>query len=478
MDILSVLEMYNYDKFTIQNFGLSSAILMENAGKSSADFIRQKIKPKSKILVFCLSGNNSGDGFVVARWLFNYHHLVNIFFLGNLSKMSLETKNNYLLCQKLEIPFLSDLKEDFTKYDVLIDSLLGIGFKGNLEAKIADLVRKINESKKLVFSLDLPSGLNIENGQTNLAVKASYTLAISNYKYGHFLGQGKDYCGNLHKVNIGIPFSLLNDEKPKAKLFSSPVFPKRSASFHKNKYGSLAMVAGSKGFVGAAVLSCRAALKSGVGLLELYSLDEQIYPILASFSPEIMVKEFFYDSLFHNDLLCVGCGFGKNNKAQDFLEKILSEWDKPLILDADALSILATKRNLLKNLSNVLLTPHIGEFCRLANLQKEELLANPLKHLKDFVEEYNCKVFLKSATSVYYEKGEYFYFQVKGNDALAKGGSGDILAGVCSGFMAQGMPAKDAILSASYLIGQKAELLSKKQKSFSILPSDILNNLF
>ena len=466
MFVLSREEMYAIDKYTIENIGIPGQELMENAGKECSKFINDLILPESKIAIFCGSGNNGGDGFVVARYLHNWKHLSKIFLMGSTDKMSPETLINFNRCKELGIS-----------------------------------INKINESEKTIVAIDIASGIDANTGQAKNAIKAYFTLTMAAMKYGQLLGEGRKKSSEILVIDIGIPGDVFLQFPLKGKLatYDNVVFPYRSRFSHKGNYGKVGIIAGSPGFTGAAILASKAALRAGAGMITLFHLqgletifENQLLEIMTYIIPKLPfgkgeksnllesegLSEFF-NKLNSMDVLLIGPGIGISKEMYDLLDQITVFWNKPLILDADALNIIADNKNILENISGkqVILTPHIGEFARLCDVTTEDILLDPLRYLQNFVAKYKCNVLLKSATSIYCGKTG-FIFDTTGNDGLSTGGSGDVLAGIITSFAGQQLSLKNAAVSASFLMGETAEKLAEIRKPASIIPSDIIENIF
>ncbi len=267
------------------------------------------------------------------------------------------------------------------------------------------------------------------------------------------------------------------------------LFPYRSRFSHKGNYGRVGIIAGSPGFTGAAILASKAALRSGAGMITLFHplgletiFENQLLEVMTFTIPLPHFKEDteeFVNKLNSMDILLIGPGIGRSEEMVELIIKITKSWNKPLILDADALNIISDNKKILDDIAGkqVLLTPHIGEFARLCDATIDEIAKNTLRSLQDFVEKYKCNVLLKSATSIYCDEIE-IVFDITGNDGLSTGGSGDVLAGIIASFVGQQLSLKDAAISASYLMGETAEKLAEIRKPASIIPSDIIENIF
>jgi NAD(P)H-hydrate epimerase len=503
MFVLSREEMYAIDKYTIENIGIPGQELMENAGKECSKFINDLILPESKIAIFCGSGNNGGDGFVVARYLHNWKHLSKIFLMGSTDKMSPETLINFNRCKELGISINKIEKEpdDLNDFDLIIDAIFGVGLKGEIKGWQANVINKINESEKTIVAIDIASGIDANTGQAKNAIKAYFTLTMAAMKYGQLLGEGRKKSSEILVIDIGIPGDVFLQFPLKGKLatYDNVVFPYRSRFSHKGNYGKVGIIAGSPGFTGAAILASKAALRAGAGMITLFHLqgletifENQLLEIMTYIIPKLPfgkgeksnllesegLSEFF-NKLNSMDVLLIGPGIGISKEMYDLLDQITVFWNKPLILDADALNIIADNKNILENISGkqVILTPHIGEFARLCDVTTEDILLDPLRYLQNFVAKYKCNVLLKSATSIYCGKTG-FIFDTTGNDGLSTGGSGDVLAGIITSFAGQQLSLKNAAVSASFLMGETAEKLAEIRKPASIIPSDIIENIF
>lgn len=493
--------MKRLDTKAITEFGIPARILMENAGKGCADLLGRLFTDflKQGVVVLCGPGNNGGDGYVIARWLSMYGFPVFIIKVGE-GKSSPETLANLSLCQKLgTIEFLEPSDENYAEFSetflaqagVIIDAIYGIGFKGSLQGEIAELIIDVNLTPAVKVAIDISSGVNADTGAAELAFQANVTMAIESFKFGHFIGRGKEFSGLVKVIPIGIPEVLWEDETA-ALLMSDDTasLPLRNRFAHKGDYGRIAVFAGSPGLTGAAFMASTAALKAGAGLVtifchpaDMHYFDNKPYEVMVRTSPldaSGNLDEQALDSVLKSfDTILFGPGCGVSDYTYQILKYITEHWDKPAVIDADGLNVLSQHPDLLKKLAGkpFILTPHWGEFCRLAKIDRQELEDDCLSALKNFVEAYHLNVLLKSHTSIYYDK-KVVYVNTSGNDGLATGGSGDILAGLIAGFLAQNLDLHLAAGSAAYYLGRIAEKMAEIQAAFSVTPTDILNNIF
>lgn len=506
MYILSPQEMTAIDRHTINEYKIPGKLLMELAGKGCFEELRKILPAEAYVAVLCGKGNNGGDGLVIARWLHNYGYKSIIFLAGDVDRMSAETKDNYILADRLKIPIIQiktvkewqkakqryfDSQNDdhlsgSVKFTAYIDALFGIGFKGTLPPLIDDIITTVNQLPGLKLAIDISSGLNAANGQTEKAFYADYTYTMAAPKYGHIFGKGKDYSGKVEIIDIGVPCTVWQEVTPKIRLSDEKYIPlpQRFSSAHKGHFGKIAVIAGSQGYTGAAVLACRAALKSGAGLLTLFH-PHGLETIFESSLTEIMTysldenKDKMDELLDPFDVILIGPGLGLSQQAVDLVDFVSSYWQKPIVYDADALNILSQNREWLNRLKDkpAILTPHIGEFSRLAGIETKDILQSPAEQLSAFTEKHCCSLLLKSSYRIYADENNMI-IDCSGNDGLATGGSGDVLAGIIAGLLGQKASPRDASVSASILMGTTAESCSKLYETRAITPSLIIDNLF
>lgn len=498
---LSSAQMKRIDQRAIHEFGLPARILMENAGKGCADFLLEQFPEacKGKVIILHGSGNNSGDGFVIARYLAIAGVDIALFKLQD-GSFSPESQANYQLCEKLGI-ISFDLSESYElewlsrhldPASMIIDAVFGIGFKGELNPRPSEVFGKVATCKALRIAIDIPSGINADTGTGDDAFPADLTLCIHAPKQGSLLHVGKQKSGTLHIIPIGIPCSYDLAENPTIWIHEScHETPMRFSSAHKGMYGRVLVIGGSAGYLGSVAMASRAALRAGAGFVNLLS-RKTLEAFYCSNPAEIMfipIPETEQNALSDSaqllpilnkaDSILIGPGLGLDAFAKQLLEIVLQNTKVPTIIDADALRLIAGNAKLRKHLkkSNILLTPHYAEFCALAGVAMPELLNNILLCLSNFVAKYKAQVLLKGDSTLYQDSTRA-YLNTSGNDGLATGGSGDVLGGIIASFAAQGMQLSKAAINASYLMGKTAEQLAQKRATPSILPTDIIENLF
>ena len=499
--VLSSAQMKAMDKRTIKELGFPARILMENAGNACADYLISSYPEilKEKVIILHACGNNSGDGFVIARRLFLAG--INVICVKvHDTSFTAESKLNYELCEKLQIPMLDyTMQTDSDDWMILcsetymlIDAVYGIGFRGDLSSLLKEVFGLANLFCKVRIAIDIPSGVNADTGVCDeSAFSATETLCIHCPKFGHLLNAGREYSGKLTTINIGIPPSYHNSIYQYLMDEDIIEYPTRFSQANKGTYGRVLVIGGSRGYSGSVIMASKAVLRSGAGYCLLMSRPE-MEPHYYNISPEIMFRpvpedentglpsgEKLQEILKTVDSVVIGCGMGLDNYALTLLQFVLQYFPWPIVVDADAIRLIADNTGLQKYLKqdNIVLTPHLGEFSRLCGRPVDAIAADTVGELTGFVKKTKAQILLKNYTTVFCNRYG-LAFSTTGNDGLATGGSGDVLAGIIGSFAAQGLDIYVAAINASYLMGKTAEFLATKRATPSIIPSDIIDNLF
>jgi len=484
--VVSSDEMKNSEAFTMQQKGMTNLDLMEEAGISIADIIIKRFKEK-RILVVCGLGNNGGDGFVVARKLLEKNFLVETYAVKGTGSKERE-KNKGLFTGKIHNKFPND------KYDIIIDALFGIGLSRNVENEFYETIIKINESNAYVISIDIPSGINADNGLIlNIAVQADLTIALGFYKNGHFLNYGLDYSGELIVENVGIFPSVTKSSIILEEKEIKDFFPKRERNVHKGSFGKATIIAGSKELIGASAISFSAlcALKMGCGYAQL-AIPKSLY---SNFALNVLENTYFllkdkngnlvFDKkslnkiMASSDAISIGMGLGVSRDIYKTIEYLLKNYSKTLIIDADGINSLAMYGlDILKiKKCDVIITPHIKEFSRISEKDVEEIKQKGIQIARDFAYTYNLTVVLKSAVTIIASPSDT-YINITGNSGLAKAGSGDVLSGILVGLASWSKETFKMAAVASYILGKAAEnALGNYQSEYTLVASDVINTI-
>ncbi|MDE7082266.1 MAG: NAD(P)H-hydrate dehydratase [Clostridia bacterium] len=465
--VLSNAQMRLSDAYTMEENGVLSSVLMRRAGVALADEAENTAKNLKidEILVVCGTGNNGGDGYVCAQELLERGFNVAVYAIGG--KFSADCEREKRAYKGRYLPHICG--------SIVIDCIFGTGLCREVAGEIKTLIDEINSFGAYVISADIPSGLSGDNGKVlGAAIKADKTVAIAEYKLGHFLNDGLDYCGELVKKDIGI---FLPPSESFAEIYDdndlSEFYGRRRRNSHKGTYGTANLIAGSNKYLGAAALSLQSALKSGCGIVKLTTVEEVKLALAAKYPQAI-----YSEADLTANAIAVGMGCGVSQELYDKIKILLSEYEGALLIDADGLNSVAKYGvEVLKHKKCALvITPHIKEFSRLTKKSLEEITSDPVTVAKAFAKEYGVTLVLKSATTVITD-GNKTVINARGSTALAKGGSGDILAGFFCGTLARGLAPFDAAVCATYTLGLSAEISLEERTDFCATAYDIIKNI-
>ncbi len=479
------------DQYTIEHEPIASIDLMERA----ADVLLQAIinrfpERNTKFIVFAGPGNNGGDALALTRRLkeLNYEVQVHLYHYGKLAKdcsinkERLQTLYSSIIYEHVSTAFFPEISAS----TVIIDGLFGSGLNRPLTDFYADIVEFINNQNNQVVAIDVPSGLNADtcNTEANPIVRADYTFSFQFPKLAFFYDENEAYMGRWSILDIQLHSEGINQEKTDYYYLQKKniLLHQRKRFSHKGTYGHLALLAGSKGMAGAAILSAQAAQRSGVGLVTVYG-EEDNRIIMQSTVPEAMyvadLSEKSITNLKRNDKItavAVGPGLGQSDETIHLLRHLFKNLKKSLVLDADALNIVAQNPDLWKLIpSNSIITPHPKEFERLFGkmASSEEML----KKAQEKAVEHRIIIVLKGAhTRIITSEGKVF-FNSTGNAGMATGGSGDVLTGIIGALLAQNYQAEEATKIAVYLHGLAADITLKVESEESMVASDIIKNI-
>ena len=484
--ILSATQIRKADQYTIKHEPVASIDLMERAAKAFCkQFTSDFPNPKESILIFCGPGNNGGDGLAIARILSSKKYRVTIFYLDSKNYSTDFTKNfnrlkkAYKISVKKDIPLIQ-------KKSIIIDALFGSGLNQPLNGIAKELVSQINSSRATVVSVDIPSGLFADIPSRGTMIRANKVYTFQFPKLSFFFPSNGTCIPDFNVMEIGLSPDIIEKEKTnfyltEKKDIALKIKPRPKFS-HKGMYGHALIIAGSEGKIGAAVLSAKAALRAGCGLLTVH-VPKCGVKILQTAFPEAMCSIDLhtthltkFPSTNNSDAIAIGPGIGTHKETVQAFRSFLKEKQKPIIVDADGLNILATNKDLLPLLPNgSILTPHPKEFERLAGKWKND--PEKLELLKQFSKKYKVITVLKGAnTAVCNINGEIF-FNPTGNPGMATAGSGDTLTGILCGLLAQDFSPFDTALIGVFLHGLAGDIALGEQSEESLIASDITNNL-
>lgn len=511
--ILTAAQMKSCDAYTIETIGIPSRVLMERAAHCAVEVLlaRPDTFPAGTVLLLCGSGNNGGDGFAMARFLTeDFGWPCRILYAGRLAddgtpdatRMSPECRRQYELATAAGIPVLPATAVETALQGVtaVVDAVFGIGLDRPVAGEIARLLTAVAESGLPVLAVDIPSGIHADNGSVmGVFLPSAVTVTMQALKAGLLLYPGADACGEIVVAELGI--SLAPVDRPWGYLADEDllrrVLPPRARRSHKGTYGRLALLCGSEGMSGAAVLATRAALRCGAGLAE--TLTPAVNrPILQATVPEAIVtirtSEAMVKALRNADGAVMGCGLGADHLAREVLrtalEALPADSSAPLVLDADGLNLLAAEPTLwdtpllVSPHKKVVITPHPAEMARLCGISVVEILQDLPRVAADFAREKGVTVVLKDAHTVIVSPEGDLYVCAAGNAGLAKGGSGDALAGVIGALLiqnrhrlGQGITVAEVAAAGVCLHAAAADRAAADLGEYGMLTTDVIERI-
>jgi len=487
MKVLGAEQIRAADRYTIKHEPIKSIDLMERAAEAFVLWFIGRYPVTSSIVVVCGTGNNGGDGLAIARILTSKGFNFQIVIVGDAKKSSKNFSIN-LKRANGEVPiidFHSDLP--FKSYDIVIDGIFGSGLNRPADGVPAAAIQKINEAEAEIIAIDIPSGLACDSKMGGGAiVKANTTVSFQVPKLSFLLPETGSYVNDWHVVDIGLnekfiaetdsPYEALNPAFIRSKLEKRPKF------FHKGDAGRALLVSGSLGKMGAAILASKACLKAGIGLLTVHC-PKSGNSILQTTVPEAMLDLDSADNFISEtkpiesyDIIGIGPGIGMHESTGDALRRYIEIAKTPMVIDADGLNILSENPEMLHRLPiNSILTPHPGEFQRLAGPWSDDFERLSIQGY--FSKKYNVILVLKNAhTSITSPDGQV-YFNTTGNQGMATAGTGDVLTGIITALVGQGYSPLNSALLGVYVHGLSADLAKKTLTEYSITASDIINHL-
>ena len=503
MKLATAAEMRELDRRTIEEYGIPGIVLMENAGRAVVSAIAHEWGPVEgkRYVIFCGKGNNGGDGLVIARRLHNMGAKVSVRLFSGDMKGDAGINLNAARNMGIEIaPVSRDLSEENTlaaHADVVIDAIFGTGLSSEVGEPHAGVMKMINSTARKVVAVDVPSGINSDDGKVmGVAVHADMTVTFGLPKRGLYLYPGAQAAGTIKTAEIGIPRAAIGNSAIGANLLTAAhvrgLLPKREPDSHKGTYGHLLIIAGSVGKTGAAVLAARAALRSGAGLVTLAVpeslndiFEEKLTEEMTVPLPETDERSLSYaaldgilELLEGKTAVAIGPGISRNAHTGRLVRELLPKLNIPAVLDADALNILSEDETPLDSMTvPVILTPHPGEAGRLLGVPAVEVQMERPSSAAALAKAHNCTVVLKGARTLVASPDGSFYVNPTGNPGMATAGTGDVLTGVISSFLAQGLKAHDAALIGVYAHGYAGDRAMDVKGYAGLIAGDIIEAL-
>ena len=494
MKILTTQQIREADAYTITNEPVSSTELMERAATACAQWIKEHFEGNRNYTIFCGTGNNGGDGLVIARHLLLDNNDVKVYIIATGSGASEDFKINFERLKDINNDVVVEINSEdqfpeLIKNAVIIDAILGSGLTRPVEGLIAEVVYFINNSKCEIVAIDSPTGLFTDRSSiqhSKKIIKANCTLTFELPKIAFLFSENYKFAGEWYLIHISLSKEFIEKAETKNYFVTTDdvkkIIKNRDKFSHKGNFGHALIIAGSAGKMGAAVLSVKACLRSGAGLVTTH-VPRTGNDIMQISVPEAMTEADSFESSISDAMqfdkynaVGIGPGIGISSETTQALKLMIQQWIKPAVLDADAINILSENKTWLSFIpGNSVFTPHPKEFERLTEQADDDF--NRYELQKQFSIKYNCILVLKGAyTSVACPDGTV-YFNSTGNPGMATAGSGDVLTGIITSFLAQGYSPKESAIAGVFVHGLAGDIAAAEKSEASMIATDIIENL-
>jgi ADP-dependent NAD(P)H-hydrate dehydratase / NAD(P)H-hydrate epimerase len=486
MKILTAEQMRNVDRRATDRFGIPSLVLMENAAIAVVDAIFEHYASCERASIFCGTGSNGGDGLAVARHLENRGVVPAVFIVGDRKKMTGDAATNLTICERLALPMYDITDADSLESalvhasdaDVIVDAIFGTGLNRSPQEIYAETIRAINELALPIVAIDVPSGANASSAQPfDPCLQAAVTVTFAAPKLCHVFEPAAMFCGEVIVADISIPDAAIQDENVTLTTPSDirPFIEPRLANTHKGTYGHVAIVAGSPGRSGAAVMSARAAIRTGAGLVTVMT-DPETAKLIHTASIESMTYSGgdVHAFLDKKSAVLIGPGLPDTDRAYNWVRETVASIELPAVIDASALNAYAGRANELnaKNRARVI-TPHPGEMRRL--LGKD--VTDRVETAREAAKITDCVVVLKGHQTLIAAPDGQVNVNPTGNPGMATGGMGDVLGGMIAAFIARGVDPYDAACTAVYIHGFAGDLLKEEMGDTGLAATDLAERI-
>jgi len=507
MRILNAAQMREADRYTIEDIGIPSLVLMENAGRQVVAAMEAAYEARldGRVAVLCGRGNNGGDGFVVARTLLQRGVDAAVFVIGSVTDIRGDARTNLDILGRLGVTVVEIGDEqtwelhfsEISQCTLIVDAIFGTGLKSALGGMMETVVADVNASGIPIVSIDLPSGLSADTPHViGDCIDASMTVTLAAPKLPLVLPPGEAHAGDVVIADIGIPSDVLDGlEGPRIELLTPeqlrPLVEPRAPESHKGDFGRVTIVAGSRGKTGAAHLAAAGALRSGAGLVTV-ATPASCLAVVASMAPEYMTEALAEAKngcvagaaieavlALQQDVIACGPGLGRGSTVAEFVRALVDGATVPLVLDADALTVLADDPARLAGREDrdVIITPHPGEMARLVGSSVEEVQANRIEVAANFAATRRVYVVLKGHRTIVATPEGHIFINPTGNAGLATGGTGDVLTGMIAAWLAQLLDAEAACRLAVFLHGAAGDLAEAAEGQVGMTATDVIARL-
>ena len=504
MRILNAAQMREADRFTTEEIGIPSLVLMENAGRQvvAAMEAAYESQLEGRVAVLCGRGNNGGDGFVVARTLLQRGIDTVVFVIAPVADVRGDARTNLDILGRLGVTVVEINDEqswelhfsEISQCSLIVDAIFGTGLKNGLAGMLETVVADVNASDIPIVAIDLPTGLSADTPHlVGDCIDASMTVTLAAPKLPLLLPPGEAHSGDVVIADIGIPYEVIDAlEGPHIELLTPEqvrgTIAPRAADSHKGDFGRLLVIAGSRGKTGAAHLAAMGALRSGAGLVTV-ATPESCLPIVAAMAPEYMTEPLpetgdgsvaaaALDGILDltQDIVVCGPGLGRTDDVRGFVQGLVDKATVPLVLDADAITVFADDPGSLvgREERDVIITPHPGEMARLIGASIEDVQANRIEVASDFATTHRVYVVLKGHRTLIATPEGRVFINPTGNPGMATGGTGDVLAGMIGAWLAQLLDAEAACRLAVFLHGLAGDIAESAEGQVSMTATDLL----
>ena len=507
MYVVTAQQMKDMDRLTIESFGIPGLVLMENAARGATDALfRHFPNVRSlKVGIAAGHGNNGGDGFVIARYLAGANVPVDVYLLSKRKKVKGDAAANLKLLDRMKVPVhevtdvtrFESYQDKMKSCNLWIDAMLGTGLTSDVRGLFKQMITQLNAAQTPVLAVDIPSGLDSDTGKPRgCCVQATVTVTFGLPKIGHVVLPGSEFVGKLEVIDIGIPSSVVDDVGPNHYLLTQEMitgaFQARDAQSHKGTTGHLLVIGGSPGKTGAAMMTSQAAMRVGTGLVTLgipkslnVAVESQLIEVMTLPLPEnrdqtlgLSAYEKILRQMENKDGVAIGPGMGGDKSTQDLVRRLIRTSPVPVVVDADGLNALVGNLSFLKKLKvPVVLTPHPGEMARLVGKTVSEVQENRIDEARSFAGTHGVHLVLKGAKTVIAHPDGAVFVNPTGNPGMASGGMGDVLTGIISGLIVQGLSVSEAVNAGVYLHGRAADALARSMGPMGFLASDLIDIL-
>lgn len=500
MKVVDTEKIRELDRKAQEEFFISSEILMENASLSVVYFILKKfseIKDK-KFLIFCGTGNNGGDGFAIGRKIHSLGGNVKFVLLGDVEKLTQDARINYERVKKIKIEVLVNpeteiVKKELESSEILIDAIFGTGLKREIEGYTKEVINLINSSKRFVISVDIPSGINGDNGiEMGVSVNADVVITFGLPKVGNLIEDGAEKTKELYLSYISYP-KILYENVDSSIFINEPLkIENRKKNTHKKDFGDALFISGSKKYLGAPFFCSYSFLKSGGGYSRLATVEEVIKSISSNAKEVIYYtlkesrdgtiskenEEFLINLSEEVKYVVIGPGIGLNEDLEELVINLVKKINKPILIDGDGLTLISKNKVMLKQRkAPTILTPHLGEFSRLTQINKEDIRKNKINILRDFSKEYNSYIVLKGYHSLISTPDGKIFINLSGNPCMATAGMGDILDGIIPAMYGLNFNIEESVRMGVFVHGFCGDLLKEKFGENGVVASQMIKFL-